>query len=137
MKNLVFVFIALFALQITAQEKKEISHEQRLNERADRHIKELTIALDLNEKQQKQFKTLYLEEINNRKYKNNSQDKVSMAKNNESTTHRIARQEVLTAKIKEILNAEQFSKWEDMSVKQKMKSKNVQQKQSMRMIEQK
>ncbi|MGB1307735.1 MAG: hypothetical protein ACPG6B_02410 [Oceanihabitans sp.] len=131
MKNLVFVLMALIALQTTAQEKREATQVDRLNQRADIHVKEMTLALDLNEKQQKQIKAMYLDRINNNsKMRAEKRKEVAIKKAEinsqrmEAKNKRLDRQIALKAKMKDILNAEQYTKWEAIIASKSKKYKN-------------
>lgn len=133
MKKMLLIVIALATLQVTAQEKKKEMHKESKmehkemmkdmtpDEMATLQTKKMTLHLDLTEAQQKQMMALNLEEAKVRKAKMEErsaikdksenkpftkEDKLKMM--NEQLDHKIA----LKAKMKNILNAEQFEKWE-------------------------
>lgn len=133
MKKMLIVIMALVTLQVTAQEKKKEMKMEAQKERkqmmkdltpeemATIQTKKMILHLDLTEAQQQKIKALNLEEAKLRKakmeersaMKENSEkkpftkeDKVRMM--NEQLDHKIA----MKQKMKSILNAEQFDKWE-------------------------
>jgi hypothetical protein len=130
MKKIVIILIALVTLQVTAQEKKKELHKEGQRERmesltpeeiATLQTKKMTLHLDLTEEQQKKIQALQLDEAKMRKAKMEErkamkdseekkaftqEDKVKMM--NERLDHQI----VTKQKMKSILNAEQYTKWE-------------------------
>ncbi|MFC4722303.1 DUF4890 domain-containing protein [Geojedonia litorea] len=133
MKNILIIVLALVSFQISAQEKKKELRKEVQKERmeamqdlspeevATLQTKKMTLHYDLNESQQKQLMALNLEEAKLRKIKMEErkamkdkaektaptkEDKLKMA--NERLDHQIA----LKAKMKSILNKEQFEKWD-------------------------
>jgi hypothetical protein len=130
MKKIVIILIALVTLQVTAQEKKKELHKEGQRERmesltpeeiATLQTKKMTLHLDLTEDQQKKIQALQLDEAKMRKAKMEErkamkdseekkaftqEDKVKMM--NERLDHQIATKQ----KMKSILNAEQYTKWE-------------------------
>lgn len=133
MKKIAIILIALVTLQVTAQEKKRELKQDGQRERmetmkdltpeetATLQTKKMTLHLDLNEAQQNKVQALFLEEAKFRKakmeerkaIKENSdmktftkEDKVKMM--NERLDHQIE----MKQKMKSILNAEQYEKWE-------------------------
>ncbi|RIA10602.1 hypothetical protein OE09_2474 [Flavobacteriaceae bacterium MAR_2010_72] len=133
MKKILIILLALVTLQVTAQEKKKELRKEIRKERmesmqdltpeeiATLQTKKMTLNYDLNESQQKQIMALNLEEAklrtvkmeerkamkaNAEKTMPTKEDKLKMA--NERLDHQIA----LKAKMKTILNQEQFEKWE-------------------------
>lgn len=131
MKKLLLIALVLVAFQITAQEKKpqqKPGHE-RFNDYKDfsaediatLQTKKMTLALDLNESQQKEIQKINLENTKKRKEhmetmkakkesgtmeKPSSEERMKMM--NAMLDQKIAEK----AKMKKILNAEQFEKWE-------------------------
>ena len=129
MKKLIIIFIALVTLQVTAQEKmkdaprerKEAMKDLTPDEIATLQTKKMTLHLGLTEAQQKEIKALNLEQAKLHKakmeerkaMKDNSErkpftkeDKLKMM--NERLDHQIA----MKQKMKSILNADQYAKWE-------------------------
>lgn len=131
MKRLIIIAIALISIQGMAQEAKNertnnTERAQRANdftpeETASLQTKKMTLHLDLNEKQQKDIYKLNLENASKRKeMKENFKAKKEsgemekpskeerFAMQNAKLDHQIA----MKAKMKSILNADQFAKWE-------------------------
>ncbi|MEP3836462.1 MAG: hypothetical protein ABJM36_02390 [Algibacter sp.] len=134
MKKLILVAVALFALQVSAQEDKNEKHnrgergergERMMNlsaeEMATFQTKKMTLALDLNNTQQAKIYKINLENANKRKEmmadhkaKKESGDakkptqKERLAMANARLDQKIAEK----AKMKDILNNEQYAKWE-------------------------
>ena len=84
--------------------------------------KKMTLELDLNESQQKQVNALLLEEARNRaekkeaynKIKDNAEAKAALTKEDrvKMMNERLDNQIAMKAKMKNILNADQYAKWE-------------------------
>jgi len=133
MKEVVIFLIALVALQVSAQDQKrehqrdgqrarmETMKDFTPDELATLQTKKMTLHLDLNEAQQKEMQAFFLEEAKFRKSKMEErkamkeggetkkftkEDKLKMM--NERLDHEIE----VKQKMKSILNAEQFEKWE-------------------------
>lgn len=133
MKKMLIVIMALVTLQVTAQEKKkemrmEAQKERRQmmkdltpEEMATLQTKKMTLHLDLTEAQQQKIKALNLEEAKLRKAK--MEERTRMRKNSESKpftkedklkmmNEQLDRQIAMKQKMKNILNADQYEKWE-------------------------
>jgi periplasmic protein CpxP/Spy len=133
MKKLIIIAIALVSLQGIAQgQKKDRPNNQERTQRMDNltpdeaanlQTKKMTLHLDLNDKQQKEIYKLNLENATKRqemkaayKAKKDSGEmqkpskEQRLAMQNAKLDHQIA----MKAKMKTILNADQFSKWEKM-----------------------
>lgn len=132
MKKLLLMALAFTALQATAQGPKKPNHKEghdRLEafknvsaeDAANLKTKKMTLALDLNESQQKEIYKINLENATKRKThmesmktkkengtleKPSPEDRVKMM--NAMLDHKIAEK----AKIKKILNEDQYGKWE-------------------------
>ena len=142
MKKLVFIALALIALQATAQENKK--EKPNKAERAEKMMdipavematlqtKKMTLHLDLNESQQKEIQKINLENATKRKAmmesrkaqkesgelkKPTDEDRLKMA--NDRLDDKIA----MKAKMKEILNEEQYAKWEKAESRMAMNEK--------------
>jgi hypothetical protein len=148
MKKVFIILLALVTLQVSAQEKKRELQKEGQRERGEMmkdlspeetatlQTKKMTLHLDLSEAQQKQMKALNLEQASLRKAKMEEVKKLKesgekpskearLKMMNEKLDHQIA----LKAKMKSILNAEQFTKWE--SSQAKMQGKRQQGKEKM------
>lgn len=143
MKKLIVIAVALLALQVTAQEQKRENHKK--GERAQKMMnlsaeeiatlqtKKMTLHYDLNESQQTKIHAINLENATKRKammearkarkesgnaQKPSKEERLKMA--NAKLDHKIA----MKAKMKDILNDEQYAKWEKAQSKMAMKGKN-------------
>jgi len=133
MKKIVIILIALVAMQITAQEKKrdhqrdgqraqmEAMKDLSPDEIATLQTKKMTLHLDLNEAQQNKVQAFFLEEAKFRKAK--MEERKAMKESSETKTftkedkfkmmnERLDHQIEVKQKMKSILNAEQFEKWD-------------------------
>ena len=131
MKNLIIIAMALISIQAIGQgEKKENTNRPErahkmsqlsAEDMATLQTKKMTLHLDLNEAQQIKIKAINLENAKLRKAKMEAhkakkesgemqkptqEERLKMA--NDKLDHQIA----MKAKMKTILNAEQFAKWE-------------------------
>ncbi|MDG1730668.1 MAG: hypothetical protein P8K68_02390 [Algibacter sp.] len=131
MKKLLIIAVALLALQATGQEQKR--ENQKRGERVQKiknlsaedmatlQTKKMTLFLDLNDSQQAKIKKINLENATKRKammaerkakkesadaQKPTQEERLKMV--NASLDHKIA----MKAKMKDILNEEQYTKWE-------------------------
>lgn len=143
MKKLIIIAVALLALQVTAQEQKREHHKK--GERAHKmanlsaediatlKTKKMTLFLDLNESQLAKIQEINLENATKRKaamearkakkesgeaQKPTQEQRLKMI--NARLDHKIA----MKAKMKKILNEEQYAKWEKAQTKMAMKGKN-------------
>lgn len=134
MKKLILIALALVSVNAFAQpkqgqnkkEKMQKMHNLSPEETATLQTKKMTLHLDLNEKQQAEVKEILLENATLRKakmeerkakkesgemQKPTSEERYKMA--NAKLDHQIA----MKAKMKKILNEEQFAKWERFQAK--------------------
>ena len=142
MKKLLIVALALFALQVTAQDKKQdrkelrkekMEHIKDMNpkEMAKLQTKKMTLALDLTQEQQIKVETLNIKNaelrkagiekrmaLNDTDKKLTPDDKLKMA--NQKLDHQIATKR----EMKEILTVEQYEKYSKMSKKRMMKGRH-------------
>jgi hypothetical protein len=136
MKKLILIALAFVAIQATAQEQKR-DHKKgqslanlSAEEIATIQTKKMTLRLDLNDSQQREIQKINLEEATTRKAhmeerkakkegdkveKPSKEDRVAMM--NKMLDHKIE----VKAKMKKILNDEQYAKWE---ADQEKRSKN-------------
>lgn len=141
MKKLVIIALALFALQVTAQERKRAPQNKErgqkmmnlsAEEMATLQTKKMTLHLDLNESQQAKIHKLNLENATKRKAmmearkakkesgnteKPSKEERLAMV--NAKLDHQIA----MKAKMKTILNDEQYAKWEKLQARRSQKNK--------------
>lgn len=146
MKKLIIIALALVTVQITAQERNNRQNKERSNrgehmerfqdytpeEMATLQTKKMTLHLDLTKSQQKEIQKLNLENAIDRKAKmdarksQNEGDKFQKPSKDERLkmmNERLDNQIEMKNKMKNILNEDQFAKWEQMQ--QDMKNKNM------------
>jgi len=141
MKKLVLVALALFALQVTAQDKKEDKKELR-KERMERfknikpeemaklQTKKMTLALDLTEAQEKKVEALNIKNAKIRKAEFKKRKTLGKSNKNISQVEKLRRaNSKLDAKIatkramKKILTPEQYEKYSKTAKKRKLRKK--------------
>jgi protein CpxP len=141
MKKIVFIALALVAFQLTAQDKKERPNRER-GEKMERYqdytpeeianlqTKKMTLHLNLNESQQKEIKELNLENAISRETmmkahkaqkESGNMEKPSKEARLKMMNDRLDRQIERKGKMKKILNADQFTKWEKSQEEMKNK----------------
>ena len=133
MRNLASILVLVFAFSLTttAQKKRKDKRPKlSVEQHTDLAIKKMTLALDLTEKQQKQIKPLLQAQAEKRKVA--MEKRKEMRKNKTKLTademykmqsERLDDQIAMKGKIKDILNKEQFEKFEKMARARKMKAK--------------
>jgi predicted lipase len=142
MKNLIVIAVAFLALQATAQEQKNekpIKGERlgkmmnlSAEDAATHQTKKMTLHLDLTASQQAEIQKINLENATKRKVmmeerkakkesgelkKPSDEERLKMA--NAKLDHQIS----MKAKMKKILNDEQYVKWEKSQIRKGMKRK--------------
>jgi len=141
MKKIVFILLALIALKVSAQEKNERPNRER-GEKMERYqdytpeeianlqTKKMTLHLNLNESQQKEIKKLNLENAISRETmmkahkaqkESGNMEKPSKEARLKMMNDRLDRQIERKGKMKKILNADQFTKWEKSQEEMKNK----------------
>lgn len=150
MKKLILIAVAFLALQATAQEHKKEHHSNKergqkmMNLSADEiatlQTKKMTLHLDLNESQQAKIHKMNLEDAKTRKAymekrkanmkarkakkeSGESAEKPSKEERLKMVNKRLDHQIEAKQKMKEILNEEQYVKWEKSQAKRAQKSK--------------
>ena len=122
MKKLLVIALALVTIQVSAQEKRE-GRERKADfspeEMAQLQTKQMTLDLDLTEEQQEQVGAINLEnaiarkaKMEARKSKKNTEEKPSKEEMLKMRNERLDAQIELKRKMKNILNEEQYAKWE-------------------------
>ncbi len=143
MKRLVIIALAFFALQATAQQpNKERSNRQERNQKmmnlsaeemATLQTKKMILHLDLNESQQAKIHKLNLENATKRKAmmearkarkESGNAEKPSKEERYKMMNAKLDHQIAMKAKMKDILNEEQYAKWEKAQAKRMNKTKN-------------
>lgn len=139
MKKLVLVVLALVTIQVTAQNKKQgarngdqIEKGQGMSDFSPEEIaqlqtKKMTLALDLTKSQQKEVEKIILEKAKEQQaFREDRQAKRQAGKGEKPSkeerlkwmNERLDRQIEMKEKMKNILNDEQFEKWEKINKKQ-------------------
>ena len=133
MKKLLIVALALFALQVTAQEKnddKKESRKERMEKRQDidpvemakLQTKKMTLALDLTQEQQIKVEKINIKNAESRKAQMASRKALKDADKKPTAEEKLKRenekldQQIATKKeMKNILTEEQYEKYSKMS----------------------
>jgi hypothetical protein len=139
MKNLAtFILLAIAvtftanAQEKTAQKNKQKRPQFTVEQHTELSVKRMTLALDLNEKQQNQIKPLLIAQVTQRKAvmekmkkarenKQRPSDDEIFAMKNQQLDNQIAMKKAM----KEILTKEQFEEFEKMVKMRKMKGKKM------------
>ena len=138
MKNLLMIAITLASFTVTAQDEQKEGPKGQMKERMEMHqsmtpeeiaqlqTKKMTLTLDLNEKQQAEVEKLLLVEATTRKTKmeamkvkreNEEREKPSKEEHLKMVNERLDHQIEMKKKMKAILNAQQYEKFEKMQDK--------------------
>ncbi len=120
MKNVLIIFILLGSFAITAQNKpigkKESRQEMKSNftpeQRAELLSKKMTLELNLTDLQQKQVKQLFLNTEKDRPDSSKNRREMTSEEKFAMKNNQMDRRIALKRGFKEILNKEQFEKWE-------------------------
>lgn len=147
MKKLLIALVTLLALQVSAQEHKKKNHDnkeramKRMNlsaeEMATLQTKKMTLHLDLSESQQSEVYNLNLKSAEARKAyfkarkakkESGNTEKPSKEERLKMTNTKLDHQIATKRKMKEILNEEQYAKWEKSQVKRSQKNKKAKKK---------
>ena len=146
MKRLIIIALVLVTAQVTAQERNNRQNKER-GERSERYqdytpeeiatlqTKKMTLHLDLTKSQQKEIQKLNLENAKERKVKMDARksqkegdefQKPSKEERLKMQNERLDNQIAMKNKMKNILNEDQFAKWEKLQqdMKNKMMAKN-------------
>ncbi len=129
MKKLVIVLIALFAINTQAQKQKmNLTPEQS----ATLRVKEMTLQLELTDKQQKTvFKLCEQQAVKRVAMRKVSKEDLTDEQRYEMKLNRLDSQIAHQNEMKEILNEKQFEQWKEMrNAKQKSMKKAIRNKKS-------
>ncbi|NJX16599.1 hypothetical protein [Tamlana crocina] len=141
MKKLMIIAVAFVALQGVAyaqgpqkldrKDKMHLMHDLSPEEAATLYTKKMTLHLDLNKSQQDDIYNISLENAKKRKemmeaYKakkeSGNMEKPSKEERLKMMNAKLDHQIAMKAKMKKILNEEQYAKWEKPLARKKMKS---------------
>lgn len=125
MKTWILAVLIMLGITVNAQNKKDPAEPLSPEQRVELRVKKLTLALDLNEKQQKEMKNLLLNKeterqqaIDDLKIQNQNKKKLTaderFAIKNKALDKKIAMKE----EMKKILTKEQMGKLEKMNDRQ-------------------
>ncbi|MEO8933001.1 MAG: hypothetical protein ABI295_01735 [Xanthomarina sp.] len=152
MKKLAFITLVFIASIAQAQHKMQSEQKMQAysaEEASQLKVKQLTLDLDLSEAQQQQVEALYLENAKTREAKmkqrnlseNSKTSKMELSKEDklQMKNDRLDHQIEMKKKMKEILNNDQYTKWEKMreEKKESYKKKQMHQKRKAKLTEQK
>ena len=120
MKKAMIILMALTTFAITAQNKSEDRKENRSQprenltpeQRAELHTKKMTLHLNLNETQQAQVNHLMLEMHKDRPEPPKNRKEMTDAQKFEAKNAMLDRRIAIKKEMKQILNEEQYTKWE-------------------------
>ena len=143
MKKILIIAVALLALQVTAQEQqRERSNKQgkslkmmdlSAEDAAALQTKKMTLHLDLNKSQQAEIKKINLENATKRKAmmaerkarkKSGEIQKPTQEQRLEMVNTKLDRKIAMKAKMKNILDKEQYAKWEKAQMQNTKNGKN-------------
>jgi periplasmic protein CpxP/Spy len=119
MKKVFLILTLVLSLLTFAQEKKGAVEKMSPEQQSILLVKKLTLSLDLNQKQQEEIKALLLEMAQKKaahqlekKTKKEKGEKPTATEKFEKQSQLLDDQITFKAKMKKILNEEQFKKWE-------------------------
>ena len=143
MKKILIIAVALLALQVTAQEQqRERSNKQgkslkmmdlSAEDAAALQTKKMTLHLDLNKSQQAEIKKINLENATKRKAmmaerkarkESGEAQKPTQEQRLEMVNTKLDRKIAMKAKMKNILDKEQYAKWEKAQMQNTKNGKN-------------
>ncbi len=143
MKKILIIAVALLALQVTAQEQqRERSNKQgkslkmmdlSAEDAAALQTKKMTLHLDLNKSQQAEIKKINLENATKRKAmmaerkarkESGEIQKPTQEQRLEMVNTKLDRKIAMKAKMKNILDKEQYTKWEKAQMQNTRNGKN-------------
>lgn len=129
MKKLIIVALAFVSIQLSAQERKAMKADVSAEEFAQLQTKKMVLALDLTEEQQKEISKIHLEnakvrkaEMETRKLRKNAEEKPTKEEILKRKNNRLDAQIATKQKLKSILSAEQYEKWEKLQSEKRNKA---------------
>lgn len=125
MKKIVTILVLVFAFTLTTQAQKKGGKNK-----AEKILKKMTADLDLTDEQQTAIKPLLISQIADRKVMNEkrkamkaSGEKPSKEDRKKMRGERVAKETAMSSKMSQILNKDQFEKFEMMAKERKEKAK--------------
>ncbi|KGO88859.1 hypothetical protein [Flavobacterium suncheonense] len=120
MKKLALAVIALIGLTVQAQEKKMEREKLTPEQRVELQVKKMTLDLDLNEKQQKEVKTLLtarhkkMEEARAKRQATKTENKKPTSEERFAMKSKMLDEQIAFKNdMKKILSEKQMAKWEE------------------------
>lgn len=129
MKTWILAIMMMAGISMSAQHKGEMRDNLKPEQRAELRAKEMTLALDLNDKQQKEVKALMLDRAKKAETARAQHKAAKEAGKRPTADEKFAmkskmldEQIALKAEMKKILTAEQYAKWAERSEQKKIRS---------------
>ena len=130
MKKLILAIALVMTTLTFAQDRKQGREKLTPEQQSELHVKKMTLDLDLDAQQQKEVKTIFLEQAKKReakmaemKAKREKGEKPSADERFEMKNEMLDNQIEMKAKMKKILKPEQYKKWEENREEGKSKMK--------------
>lgn len=135
MKKLILAIALVMTTLTFAQDRKQGREKLTPEQQTELHVKKMTLDLDLDAQQQKEVKTILLEQAKKReakmaemKAKREKGEKPSADERFEMKNEMLDNQIEMKAKMKKILKPEQYKKWEENLDEKTAKAKEKMQK---------
>lgn len=135
MKKLILAMTLVMTTLTYAQDRKQGREQLTPEQQTELQVKQMTLDLDLDDKQQKEIKTILLEQAKKReakmaemKAKREKGEKLTSDEKFAMKNEMLDNQIDLKAKMKKILKPEQYKKWEDLHNERIEKGKEKMQK---------
>jgi len=136
MKTIVRILVLFFAFTLSMQAQKKQHHKKleklSVDQKANLMVKKLTLKLDLSQKQQQNLKPLLVKKLSERKALKEMKKKTKKSKTKLSANERYAimnsrleKQIAFKKELKQILNKEQFEKFENLIAKKSKKYRRM------------
>lgn len=134
MKKVISLIVLVLVVSFTSQAQRKMKNEDReplsVEQKTTLSVKKLTLALDLTEKQQREVRPLIAEKIAKRKKmheefkaRKESAKKLTKDERYERMNAKLDEKIAFKAKMKQILNKEQYEKYEKIAAKRMRKGK--------------
>lgn len=130
MKKVFVLALLTVGMTVFAQGKRMKHNDLSAEEQTELQVKKMTLDLDLTEKQQKEIKTILMENAKIRETKSaemkkrkESGEKLSKEERLKMQNERLDNQIEMKKKFKSILSEEQMTKWEEKQEKREEKMK--------------
>jgi hypothetical protein len=128
MKTLILAAAMMFGVAVSAQEKKDRPEPLKPEQRAELRVKQMDLALDLNDKQQKDIQKLLAERSKKaeqfkaeRKARKQENKKFTADERFAMKSKMLDERIAMRDEMKKILTEEQFAKWENLKKERQTK----------------